>query len=142
MQSPDHSERQRPLAVEHFTDAVAAADIRDEIPGFQSLVLHVAPDGLDRVRKVDRVMLRLPRFDQGHERVNPAVLAMRADKPYVNDAAGVVDPHHDAVFVARDVEHGLAVLMKGKPRDIAHQDEISVDAIFISSNPFPYREDF
>ena len=35
---------------------------------------------------------------------------MSADKPDVDDAIGIVDPHHDAILVARDVEDSAAVV--------------------------------
>jgi len=35
---------------------------------------------------------------------------MRANEPYVDDAIRVVDPRHDAILVAGDIEHHAAVL--------------------------------
>ena len=35
---------------------------------------------------------------------------MRANEPYVDDAIWVVDPHHDAILVASDIEYRAAVL--------------------------------
>jgi hypothetical protein len=35
---------------------------------------------------------------------------MRANEPYVDDAIWIVDPHHDAILVASDIEYQAAVL--------------------------------
>src|SRR5262245_9470132 len=35
---------------------------------------------------------------------------MRANEPYVNNTIRVVDPHHDAILVASDIEYRAAVL--------------------------------
>ena len=43
-------------------------------------------------------------------RIDVVILPMRANEPYVGDAIWVVDPHHDAMFVASDIEYHAAVL--------------------------------
>ena len=44
---------------------------------------------------------------------------MRANEPYVNDTIWVVDPHHDAILVAGDIEHHAAVLENAGRADVA-----------------------
>lgn len=43
---------------------------------------------------------------------------MRADKPDIDHAVGIVDPHHDAVFVACNIEHRTTVLEDTRATDI------------------------
>jgi hypothetical protein len=35
--------------------------------------------------------------------------AVRSDEPNVDDPIGVIDPHHDAILIAGDVEHHTAI---------------------------------
>src|SRR5882672_9749173 len=42
-------------------------------------------------------------------RVDCIILPMCADKPDVDDPIGIIDPHNDPVFVARDIEHSAAI---------------------------------
>jgi len=37
-------------------------------------------------------------------------LPVRADEPDIDDPIGIIDPHHNAILVAGDVEHRTAVL--------------------------------
>ncbi len=71
VQSPDHTERQLAAAIEHFVNAVATADKRNEVARLQSALLHVIPNGLHRVRKIKPVMLALPRLNQRNQHVEP-----------------------------------------------------------------------
>src|SRR5882724_2244265 len=51
-------------------------------------------------------------------RVNRIVLTMRADEPDVDHTIGIVDPDHDPIFVACNVEDGAAVLENAGAADI------------------------
>src|ERR1700678_424891 len=42
--------------------------------------------------------------------VDGVVLPMSADKPDINDAIRIVDPNHEAILIAGDIEHRTAVL--------------------------------
>jgi hypothetical protein len=42
-------------------------------------------------------------------RIDGVILPMRANEPYVDDAIWVVDPHHDTILVASDIEYRAAV---------------------------------
>jgi hypothetical protein len=44
-------------------------------------------------------------------RVDPVILSMRADEPDIDHAIWIVDPHDDAVLVARNVENRPAVML-------------------------------
>src|SRR5208282_1117390 len=52
-------------------------------------------------------------------RVDPIVLSVRTDESYIDNAIGIVDPHHDSVLVTRDVEHRSTVLQDTCVADIA-----------------------
>ena len=43
-------------------------------------------------------------------RIDGVILPMRANEPYVNNTIRVVDPNHDAILVASDIEYRAAVL--------------------------------
>src|SRR3990172_1450066 len=53
--------------------------------------------------------------------VAPVVLGMGPDKSDIHHAVGVVDPDHDPIFVAGDVEHGAPVFENTGGFDIALQ---------------------
>jgi hypothetical protein len=42
--------------------------------------------------------------------IDPIVLPVRADEPHIDDSIGIIDPHHNAILVAGDVEHRTTVL--------------------------------
>ena len=86
MQSPDHIERQLAPAIEHFVHPIAAADKGDEIARLRSACSH-----------------RLHR------------IADASDKPDIDHAIGIVDPHDDAIFVTRDIKDRPTVLQKQSP---------------------------
>jgi len=44
---------------------------------------------------------------------------MRANEPYVDDAIRVVDPRHDAILVAGDIEHHAAILEDAGSANVA-----------------------
>ena len=54
-------------------------------------------------------------------RVDPVVLGMSPDESDIHHAVGVVDPNHDPIFVAGDVEHGASILEDTGRCDIAFQ---------------------
>jgi hypothetical protein len=41
--------------------------------------------------------------------IDLVVLPVRADEPDIDDAIRIIDPHHDAILVAGDVEHRATV---------------------------------
>src|SRR5664280_2014403 len=43
-------------------------------------------------------------------RVDPIVLPVRADEPDVDDTIRIIDPHHDPVLVAGDIEYRATVV--------------------------------
>ena len=43
---------------------------------------------------------------------------MRADEPDIDDAIRIIDPHHDAILVADNVEHRTALVPAGASRRI------------------------
>src|SRR6266481_8837607 len=50
-------------------------------------------------------------------RIDPVVLPMRADEPDIDDAIRIIDPHHDAILVAGDVEHRATVVENARAAD-------------------------
>src|SRR5437016_14572666 len=70
MQTPDHFQRERSLAVQHFMDSIPAADIRDQVARLQRVLVHMILDRFDRVRKVQRVVLALEGLHQRSKHVN------------------------------------------------------------------------
>jgi len=54
---------------------------------------------------------------------------MRADEPDINDAIGIVDPNHDTIFVAGDVEDSAAIL----------EDAGAATKTFMASSATNYR---
>jgi hypothetical protein len=51
--------------------------------------------------------------------VDGIVLPMRADKPDVDDAVGIINPNHDTIFVSRDIEDSSAILENTGAANIA-----------------------
>ena len=43
-------------------------------------------------------------------RVDPVVLLVRADEPDIDDPIGIINPYHNTILVAGDVEHRTTVL--------------------------------
>ena len=70
----NHIERQLAPAIEHFVNAIAAADKGNEIARLQSTLLHVVSDRLHRVRQIEPVMLAFPCFDQRNQYIEPIAL--------------------------------------------------------------------
>jgi hypothetical protein len=71
MQSPDHLERKRPSAIEHFVHAVSAADEGNEITRPKPVLVHVIFDRFHRVGEIEWIMLPLPGFHQRDEYIKP-----------------------------------------------------------------------
>src|SRR5688572_23156884 len=74
VQPADHGQCQGALARQDLMDAVAAAYVGDEIVRTKPPVLHMVLDGFDRVRQIERVVLRLPSFDQRNQHVEAVAL--------------------------------------------------------------------
>ena len=71
MQAPDHLERKRPSAIEHFVHTIPTADERNEITWLKPILVHVILDRFHRVGEIKRIMLPLPGFYQGDEHIKP-----------------------------------------------------------------------
>src|SRR5713226_1387288 len=82
MQPPDHLERQRALAIEHFVHAIATADKGNEIAWLKAALFHVIPDRLDRIRKIEWEALALPGLHQRDEHVQAITLGRVAPGPH------------------------------------------------------------
>src|ERR1039457_3237873 len=65
-QPDDHGDGQGPLVVEHFGDARSASDDARKVASGQPHLLHPEPDGIDRVWRIDGVVLRLARYVAFH----------------------------------------------------------------------------
>src|SRR5882757_4301992 len=50
--------------------------------------------------------------------VDRIVLPMSADKPDIDDAVGIVDPDHDAIFIAGNVKDDASILENARATDI------------------------
>ena len=57
---------------------------------------------------------------------------MRADEPHIDDSIGIIDPHHNAILVAGDVEHRTAVLENARAADVV----TNIDAWFAELDRF------
>jgi hypothetical protein len=44
---------------------------------------------------------------------------MRADEPYIDNAIWVVDPHHNAILIAGNIEYHAAVLEDASRANVA-----------------------
>jgi len=71
MEPPDHLQGQGAGSVEDLVNPVQATDHGFEILGSKALLFHPELDGLNRVGQSEREVLRLIRFDQGREDVEP-----------------------------------------------------------------------
>src|SRR6266550_2719957 len=49
--------------------------------------------------------------------IDPVVLPVRADEPDIDDAMRIVDPYHDAILVAGDVEYRATVIENARAAD-------------------------
>jgi hypothetical protein len=49
--------------------------------------------------------------------IDPVVLPVRSDEPDIDDAIRIIDPHHDAILVAGDVEYSAAVVENARAAD-------------------------
>src|ERR1035437_7415978 len=74
MQSPDHLERQRPSAIEHFVHAISAADEGNEITRLEAVLFHMIFDRLHRVGEIERIMFPLPGLHQRDKQIKPVAL--------------------------------------------------------------------
>src|SRR5438105_1483455 len=71
MQAPDHLERERALAVQHFVDSIELTDHGHQVFGAEARLLHAELDRLDRIGQVHGEVLLLVGLDQGSENVQP-----------------------------------------------------------------------
>jgi hypothetical protein len=62
LQPPDHLEGQRALAIEHLMHAIAAADEGNQIARLKPALLHLISDRLNRIGKVERTNVCVPRL--------------------------------------------------------------------------------
>ena len=69
MQLPDHLDRQTALAVQHVRNPIARADHRIEVLAGEALLFHPEEDGLNRIRRVYGMMLRLVNVDQRRQHI-------------------------------------------------------------------------
>ena len=51
--------------------------------------------------------------------IDLVVLPVRADEPDIDDAIRIIDPHHDAILVAGDVEHRATVVENARVADVS-----------------------
>ena len=77
VQSPDHSDRECSLAIEHLGNACTRAKQRFQVLARQPLLFHSEPNGLNWVGPVDWLVLRLVGVNQGCEYIQ-AITARRA----------------------------------------------------------------
>ena len=56
---PDHLDRERATAIEHFGDTSTTAEERFEIPASQPSAVHVVEQRIDWVRRLNRLVSRL-----------------------------------------------------------------------------------
>ena len=49
--------------------------------------------------------------------IDPVVLPVRADEPNIDDAIRIIDPHHNAILVAGDVEHRATAAESARAAD-------------------------
>src|SRR5579859_4791245 len=72
--------------------------------------------------------------------IDPVVLRMSADEPYVNHAIRIVDPHYQPIPVASDIEHRPAVAQDAGgakvPLDVARRTPIRPEHMSV---PGEYR---
>src|SRR5205085_12051787 len=71
VETPNHSQSQRTLAVEDFINAIAASDKRYEVAWLKAFLFHVIFDRLDRIGEVDSIVLGLPCLDKRDQEVQP-----------------------------------------------------------------------
>jgi hypothetical protein len=50
-------------------------------------------------------------------RIDPVVLPVRADKPDVDNAIRIIDPHHDAKLITGNIEHRATVVENARAAD-------------------------
>src|SRR3989442_13340332 len=62
MQAPDHLERERALAVQHFVDPIELTDHGHQVFGAEARLLHAELDRLDRIGQVHGKVLLLVRL--------------------------------------------------------------------------------
>jgi hypothetical protein len=74
VQTADHIDRQPSTAVEHFRDASAAAQDSLQVLACEGLLLHPEFDRLDRIRRIDRMLLVLMGVDQRSAHIEPISL--------------------------------------------------------------------
>ena len=49
--------------------------------------------------------------------VDLGILPVGADEPDIDNAIGIIDPHYDAILIARDVEDSAAVVENARTAD-------------------------
>jgi hypothetical protein len=86
MQPPYHFERQRAFTIEHLVHAIAAADEGNEIAGLKTALLHMIPDRLNGVGKVEWKALAFPGLHQRHEHVQAIPLGRMCLAPMYSAA--------------------------------------------------------
>ncbi len=69
MQSPNHPNRERTLAIEHLRDTGTITKQRLQILARQSLLFHSKSDGVNRVWTINRLMLRFVNVNQGSKHI-------------------------------------------------------------------------
>jgi len=69
MKFPDHFKRQRPATVDHLSDATSRADEGLKIFARQVHLFHAEFDRLNRIRRVDRMVLSLVILSENQEHI-------------------------------------------------------------------------
>ena len=87
MQSADHGERQWPLVIEDFIDAIKLADHRYQILRDKTGLFHSKLDGRDRIRSSDRIDRAFICFDE-HQQNLEAVSFQRTRNGFVINVPG------------------------------------------------------
>jgi len=111
-QAARHSEDRRPNCPQrHLMDFALRRDIKPialgrVTPGVNNppislgpAIITIGPDGRNIHDGTSNAL-----------RIVGIVLPMRPDKPDIDHAIGIVDPHNDAIFVTRDIEDRSTVL--------------------------------
>ena len=71
VQLPNHVDRERAASIENLSDASTTAQKRFEIPTSQPTALHVVAQGVDWIRRLNRLVLRLVTVDESREDFKP-----------------------------------------------------------------------
>src|SRR2546425_8830401 len=145
MQAPDHLERERALAVQHFVDPIELTDHGHQVFGAEARLLHAELDRLDRIGQVHGKVLRLVGLDQGGENVQPlsfgragsrshegfdllqrrAVVSLRADRLDVHSQCSVTQDagaSSDRDFSANENFELLEIALGEAPFEVEHLD--------------------